>query len=147
MSVPKTFFIFLIFSYNCAYTNPIHLKIMYYTCFLIKFVIKKLFGDYIWDLKANKRVQRWAYWKVCCLIIHLRETVHFCGVIDRESVTVVGRTNWRLDNLSKSGKSSSENDQKRSETKIDIILTLDKKLQYSGQMTEKLRRLIFRDTV
>ena len=120
---------------------------MYYTCFLIQFVIKKLFGDYIWDLKANKHVQRWAYWKVCCLIIHLRETVHFCGVIDRESVTVVGRANWRLDNLSKSGKSSSENDQKRSETKIDIFLTLDKKLQYSGQMTEKLRRLIFRDTV
>ena len=63
------------------------------------------------------------------------------------SVTVVGRANWRLDNLSKSGKSSSENDQKRSETKIDIFLTLDTKLQYSGQMTEKLRRLIFHDTV
>ena len=73
---------------------------MYYTCFLIQFVIKKLFGDYIWDLKANKHVQRWAYWKVCGLIIHLRETVHFCGVINRESVTFVGRTNWRLDNYS-----------------------------------------------
>ena len=27
------------------------------------------------------------------LNMHVRETVHFCGVIDRESITVVSRTN------------------------------------------------------
>ena len=31
--------------------------------------------------------------------MHMGETVHFHSVIDRESVTVAGRINRRLDNL------------------------------------------------
>ena len=31
--------------------------------------------------------------------MHMGETVHFRGVIDRESVAVAGRINRRLDNL------------------------------------------------
>ena len=30
---------------------------MYYTFFLIQFIIKKYFMNYIWDLKAHKHVQ------------------------------------------------------------------------------------------
>ena len=54
----KLFSFFNIFLQLRVRTNPIHLKIMYYTCFLAQFVIKKLFVDYIWDLKANKHVQQ-----------------------------------------------------------------------------------------
>ena len=73
---------------------------MYYTFFHIQFIIKKFFFmDYIWDLTADKHVQWWVYRKVYGLNMHMGETVHFHGVIDRESVTVAGRINRRLDNL------------------------------------------------
>ena len=45
---------------------------MRYTCFLIQLSLKK----YIWDLKANKHVQRCVYRKVYGLNIHMGETVH-----------------------------------------------------------------------
>ena len=48
---------------------------------------------------ADKHVQWWVSRKVYGLNMHVGETVHFYGVIDRESVTVAGRINRRLDNL------------------------------------------------
>ena len=51
------FSFFNIFLQLCVHTNPIHFKIMYYTFFLIQFIIKKYFMNYKWDLKAHKHVQ------------------------------------------------------------------------------------------
>ena len=48
---------------------------------------------------ADKHVQWWVYRKVYGLNMHMGETVHFHSVIDRESETVAGRINRRLDNL------------------------------------------------
>ena len=53
----KLFSFFNIFLQLCVHTNPIHFKIMCYTFFLIQFIIKKHFMNYIWDLKAHKHVQ------------------------------------------------------------------------------------------
>ena len=53
----KLFSFFNIFLQLCVHTNPIHFKIMYYTFFLIQFIIKKYFMNYLWDLKAHKHVQ------------------------------------------------------------------------------------------
>ena len=96
----KLFSFFNIFLQLRVHTSSIHFKIMYYTFFHIQFIIKKFFFmDYIWDLTADKHVQWWVYRKVYGLNMHMGETVHFRGVIDRDSVTVAGRINWRLDNL------------------------------------------------
>ena len=45
---------------------------MRYTCFLIQLSLKK----YIWDLKANKHVQRCVYRKVYGLNMHMGETIN-----------------------------------------------------------------------
>ena len=81
--------------------------------------------DYIWDLTADKH-------KVYGLNMHMGETVHFRGVIDRDSVTVAGRINWRLDNLI-------YNDQRRSETKIYLFLTLEKNFIFHAKWLKSWR--------
>ena len=89
--------------------------------------------DYIWDLTADKHVQWWIYRKVYGLNMHMGETVHFRGVIDRESVTVAGRIKWRLDNLIYN-QGLTNGDQRRS------VFNSWKKLNFSCQMTKKLRK-------
>ena len=140
----KLFSFFNIFLQLCVHTNPIHFKIMYYTFFLIQFIIKKCFMNYIWDLKAHKHVQHehivgiwpehacqrnssflwcdrsWEYH--CCKSYQLTigQLKRKWEVIIRELPKAVGDENRSF---------------------------LDKKLHCSSQMTEKLRRLIFRDTL
>ena len=84
---------------------------------------------------AHKHVQWWVYRNVYGLNMHMGETVHFRGVIDRESVTVTGCINRRLDNLIHN-QGMTNGDRRRRY----IFLTLDKKLHFSCQMTKKLRR-------